>query len=248
MMQGRSHVLLASVLAHAVLAVSGQTTAFNFRVRCYDSAGNQISCGTIVAPRTVAQNNAGARFSFSDPGTDPNSGGVGLDGNNTVATNFNSTANDPQIGTETSGSGDTCPIEQFCDCTGTQVTNIIIGGQTANGVIGCQGFIESNTTAVEELQNATAADCAIEIVSTVNVTLSNGVIQEQNVTFCFSDPNIINDEDKCNDNTAVIVVIIVCLILLLVVLVVGAYYLVHGNTLDGAHDKRDRTITNSKIA
>ena len=36
----------------------------------------------------------------------------------------------------------------------------------------------------------------------------------------------------CTDNTAVIVIIVICLLMLLVVLVVGAYYLVHGNTLN----------------
>jgi flagellar basal body-associated protein FliL len=34
------------------------------------------------------------------------------------------------------------------------------------------------------------------------------------------------------DNTAVIVIIIICVLMLLVVLVIGAYYLVHGNTLN----------------
>eukprot|EP00037_Helgoeca_nana_P032366 m.413567 g.413567 ORF g.413567 m.413567 type:complete len:246 (+) comp29120_c0_seq1:69-806(+) len=224
-------LLLVAGIAHALTAVSAQTAAFNFQVRCFDSAGAVFDCGSITFVQTVRENNAGAAFSFSDPGTDPNAGGVVLDPNNTVATNLNSTATTPQLNTS-SNTINNCPIEQFCTCTGTQITNLVIGSQTANGVIGCTGFVESNTTAVQELQNATSAECAIEVVSTVNVTLANGTVEPQNITFCFSDPTLITDNEECNDNTAVIVIIIICVLMLLVVLVIGAYYLVHGNTLN----------------
>lgn len=44
-----------------------------------------------------------------------------------------------------------------------------------------------------------------------------------------------------------IVIIIICMLMLLVVLVVGAYYLVHGNTLEG-RPIENKVVSNSKIA
>mmetsp|Transcript_8707 Transcript_8707/g.22531 ORF Transcript_8707/g.22531 Transcript_8707/m.22531 type:complete len:247 (-) Transcript_8707:73-813(-) len=224
-------MLLGLGICLAATTVSG-SAVFEFDVLCFNDQGAQFSCGDIVFTETVAaqsQSNSGAAaFTLIGGGGfgGGNTGGVILNDNNTVGGGLSNSSTP----TGDVNASNACPIQAICDCQATQLINIVSGVQDASGLIACNGFVTSNTTAIQELENISSSACAIEITVLVNVTQS-GTPAQENVTLCFSDPTLVTPEDNCNDNTAVIVIIILCLIMLLIVLVVGAYYLVHGKAL-----------------
>lgn len=121
-----------------------------------------MTCSTDHGPVSCdAVHRSRRAFSFSDPGGGPDSGS-GTDGDGSDPDNH-------------------CPIEEFCTCTGP------ISGEIS---VTCMGFIESNTTAVQDLLIATSAECAIEVRRPRLITLDNGTVVNTTVTYCLKDPEI----------------------------------------------------------
>jgi hypothetical protein len=84
-------------------------------------------------------------------------------------------------GTDGSDTANNCPIEEFCTCTGT------ISGEIS---VTCTGFVDSNTTAVQDILVATSAECAIEVNRQRLITYDNGTVLNTTVTYCLKDPEI----------------------------------------------------------
>eukprot|EP00041_Stephanoeca_diplocostata_P008549 m.126569 g.126569 ORF g.126569 m.126569 type:complete len:228 (-) comp17378_c0_seq1:352-1035(-) len=196
-------LLLALVIGSC--KVDGQTTLIFRSIICKLPDGSLIPCSSIVATGTAARNTQGNVFSLDALPGGPSSPSTNL--------------TDPDDGPVQ------CDVDDICSCQSIDVIDLDSVGA---GLIECSGFIESESTEVEELANITAQSCNMSYTAVVDIKDNvTGIVRSENVTVCFGDAELV--EESCPNNTGVVVIIIICCIVLLTILALTAYWIRHEN-------------------